>query len=66
MEKIKLYIVEGIDEFQGSTFAHCTTLAKAKKAKKILESEGFDNILKICKSNIAVDTIELDNKTIEL
>ena len=62
----KLFNVIGLDDFDGVTFAECTTYEKAKKAKEILEAEGFEDILDIVQSEIPVDMIELDGELIEL
>lgn len=66
MEKKELWFVEGIDDLEGTTFAMCTTEEKAKIAKKILEDDGFEDMLEINRSNLAVDTIVLNDNVIEL
>lgn len=62
----KLYNVIGIDDLEGTTFARCTTYEKAQEAKKILEAEGFENILDIVQDEIPVDVIEVDSQLLEL
>lgn len=66
MKKKELWFVEGIDDLEGTTFAMCTTEEKAKIAKKILEDDGFEDMLEINRSNLAVDTIVLNDNVIEL
>ena len=66
MNKIKLHKVVGIDDLEGFIFASCTTLEKAKIAKKKLENEGFEDMLDIVQDEIPIDTIEIDGKLIEL
>lgn len=66
MGKKELWFVEGIDDLEGTIFAMCTTEEKAKNAKKKLEDDGFEDMLEIHRSNLAVDTIVLNNNVIEL
>ena len=61
-----LYNVVGLDDLEGTTFARCTTLEKAKKAKELLEAEGFENLLDIVQDEMPVDVIEIGGKLIEL
>ena len=42
---VKLFNVIGIDDLEGISFARCTTYEKAQKALKLLEAEGFQNML---------------------
>lgn len=62
----RLYLVVGIDDLEGETFAECTTLNKAKKAMKLLEKEGLEDMLEIVQSEIPIDYVEIDGKLIEL
>ena len=62
----RLFRVVGIDEFEGLTFAVCTTYEKAQKAKKILEAEGFEDTLDIVQDEIPVDVIEIGDDLIVL
>ena len=62
----RLYNVVGMDDLEGTTFARCTTYEKAQEAKKILEAEGFENVLDIVQDEIPVDVIEIGGKLIEL
>ncbi len=66
MNRIRLYDVVGIDDLEGTVFAMCTTLEKAKVAKKKLENAGLEGSLDILQSEIPVDAIELDGKLVEL
>lgn len=62
----KLFNVVGTDELEESTFARYTTREKAQKAKEIFEAEGFEDDLDIVQDAIAIDTIEINGKVIEL
>lgn len=62
----KLFNVIGIDDLDGVVFARCTTFEKAQKAKKILEANGFEDMLDIVQDKLSIDVIEIDNKVIEL
>lgn len=66
MNEIKLFNVVGTDDLVGITFARCTTYEKAKKAKELIESVGFEDMLDIEKDELSVDMIEIDGKIIEL
>lgn len=63
---MNLYNVVGIDELEGLTFARCTTLAKANKAKTLLEDEGYECVLRIEKDAINVDEIIIGTKVVDL
>lgn len=66
MNKMRLYNVVGIDDLEGDVFASCTTLEKAKIAKKKIENEGLKGCIDIVQDEIPVDTIEIGGKLIEL
>ncbi len=66
MTGINLYNVVGVDDLEGMTFTRCTTMDKAVKAKKLLENNGFEDILEITQDNLAVDTLEIAGELIEL
>ena len=66
MVGINLYNVVGIDDLEGMTFARCTTMDKAVKAKKLLENNGYEDMLEITQDNSAVDMLEIDGELIEL
>ena len=44
----------------------CSTYEKAKKAKELLENEGFKDVPDIVQDEMPVDVIEIDKKLIEL
>lgn len=62
----KLFNVIGIDDLNGIVFARCTTFEKAQKTKRMLEAEGFEDMLEIVQDKLSIDVIEIDNKVIEL
>lgn len=62
----KLYNVIGLDDLEGTTFARCTTFAKAVIAREKLEKNGFEDMLDIVQDEIPIDTIELNGKLIKL
>lgn len=62
----KLFNVIGIDDLNEMVFARCTTFEKAQKAKRMLEAEGFEDMLEIVQDKLSIDVIEIDNKVIEL
>ena len=61
-----LYNVVGMDDLEDLTFARCTTMLKAERAKTMLEDEGFECMVRIVKDEIDVDTVEIDGQIIEL
>jgi hypothetical protein len=63
---MKLYNVVGIDDLEDLTFARCTSMAKAERAKTMLEDEGFECMVRIIQDNIEVDVVEIDGKLIVL
>lgn len=66
MINTKLYNVVGIDDLEGTTFARCSSLAKAVKAQTLLKKEGFENMLDIVQDEMLIDVIEIGGKLIEL
>lgn len=66
MNETKLFNVIGTDDVEGMTFARCTTLEKAEKAKGLLEDVGFQYLLDIVEDEIPLDVIEIGGKLIEL
>lgn len=66
MTGINLYNVVGVDDLEGMTFARCTTMDNAVKAKKLLENNGFEDMLEITQDNLAVDMLEINGELIEL
>lgn len=66
---MKLFNVVGIDDLEGLTFARCTSIAKAEKAKTMLETmleEEFECMVRIVEDNIEVDVVEIDGKLVKL
>lgn len=63
---MRLYNVVGIDDLEDLTFARCTSIVKAERAKAMLEDEGFECMVRIVEDNIEVDVVEIDGKLIEL
>lgn len=63
---MRLYNVVGIDDLEDITFARCTSMIKAERAKAMLEDEGFECMVRIIEDNIDVDVVEIDGKLIEL
>ena len=66
MNDMRLFNVVGMDDLEGTVFARCTTYEKAQKTKKLLEAEGFEDILDIVQDEIPVDVIEIGGELIEL
>lgn len=62
----RLYNVVGRDDYEGTTFARCTTFEKAQEAKEILEAAGFENVIAIVQDEIPVDVIDIDAQLLEL
>ena len=50
-----LFNVVGTDELEDMIFAICTTIEKAEKAQKLLEAEGFEDMITIVQSQVAID-----------
>lgn len=63
---IRLFNVVGIDDLEGTVFVRCTTYEKAQKAKELLESEGFEDVIDIMQDEMPADVIEIGGKLIEL
>ena len=66
MNEMRLFNIVGMDDLEGTVFARCTTYEKANKVKKLLEEEGFEDMVDIVKDEIAIDVIEIGGKLIEL
>lgn len=62
----RLFDVIGLNNFEGYTFAQCTTYEKAQKAIKILEAEGFEGMFDIVQTEMLIDVVELYGELIEL
>lgn len=65
MKITKLWDVVGIDDLEGNVFAQCTTRQIAKKAMRILEAQGFENMLEIRENNLGINRIITGGKAIE-
>lgn len=61
-----LFNVVGTDELEDMIFAICTTIEKAEKAQKLLEAEGFEDMITIVQSQVAIDELEIGGEIIEL
>lgn len=61
-----LYNVVGIDDLEDLTFARCTTIVKAERAKSMLEDEGLECMVRIVKDEVDVDTVEINGRIVEL
>ena len=62
-----LYEVVGLDDLEGTVFAHCTSDQLAEEAlSKLVDAEWDEDMLTIRKSNLAVNTIVLDDEVIHL
>ena len=53
---MKLWLIVGVDDLEGLTFAYCTTVEKAKKAFNLINENGF-NDTEIVESDIDLDCI---------
>ena len=62
----RLFNVIGMDDLDGTIFARCTTYEKAQKAKEMLETEGFEDMLDIVQDETPIDVIEIDGELIKL
>lgn len=63
---IKLFNVVGLDDLEGTVFVRCTTYEKAQKAIKLLEAEGFEDMLDIVQDEMPADVIKIGGNLIEL
>lgn len=62
---MKLWLIVGVDDLEGLTFAYCTTEEKAEKALDLL-NENEINDIEIVKSNIDLDYVKFDGQQIKL
>lgn len=65
-EEIQIWEVNGIDDLKGTCFAYCSTKEKAERAMRILEENGFEDMLVVEQSNLKLDQLVIDNKTVLL
>ena len=66
MDRIQIWEVVGVDDLEGSTFAQCSTEEKANKAMKLLENEGFEDMLRVKQSSLRIDQIIIGDKFVQL
>lgn len=62
---MKLWLIVGVDDLEGLTFAYCTTVEKVKKAFNLINENGFNDI-EIVESDIDLDCIKFDGQRIKL
>ena len=62
---MKLWLIDGVDDLEGLTFAFCTSAEKAEKALNLL-NENEINSIGIVESDIDLDCIKLDGQQIKL
>lgn len=63
---MKIWEINGIDDLEGICFAQCSTKEKAEKAMRILEENGFEDMLVVKQSNLRLDQLLIENKLIQL
>lgn len=61
-----MYNVIGLDDLEGMIFARCSNYEKARKAKELLEREGFAGMLVIEKDGLSIDTLKINEEVIRL
>ena len=61
-----VWIVEGVDDLESTIFAYCSSKETAEKAKSIVESNGFEDMVKITYSELPMDMIFSGGKMIYL
>lgn len=66
MNEIQIWNVNGIDDLEGICFAQCSTKEKAEKAMRILEENGFEDMLVIKQSNLQLDQLLVEDELIQL
>lgn len=66
MNEIQIWEVNGIDDLEGICFAQCSTKEKAEKAMRILEENGFEDMLVVKQSNLRLDQLLIEDKLIQL
>ncbi len=63
---MQIWEVNGIDDLEGICFAQCSTKEKAEKAMRILEENGFEDMLVIKQSNLRLDQLIIGEEIIQL
>lgn len=66
MNGMQIWEVNGIDDLEGICFAQCSTKEKAEKAMRILEENGFEDMLVIKQSNLQLDQLLVEDELIQL
>lgn len=66
MNGMQIWEVNGIDDLEGVCFAQCSTKEKAEKAIRILEENGFEDMLVIKQSNLRLDQLIIREEIIQL
>lgn len=66
MNDMRLFNIVGMDDLEGTVFARCTTYEKAQKAKELLETEGFEDMLDIVQDEMPINVVEIGGDLIEL
>lgn len=66
MNEIQIWEVNGIDDLEDICFAQCSTKEKAEKAMRILEENGFEDMLVVKQSNLRLDQLLVEDKLIQL
>lgn len=66
MNGMQIWNVNGIDDLEGICFAQCSTKEKAEKAMRILEENGFEDMLVIKQSNLQLDQLLVEDELIQL
>lgn len=63
---MKIWEINGTEDLEGICFAQCSTKEKAEKAMRILEENGFEDMLVVKQSNLRLDQLLIENKLIQL
>ena len=66
MNGMQIWEVNGIDDLEGICFAQCSTKEKAEKGMRILEENGFEDMLVIKQSNLQLDQLLVEDELIQL
>lgn len=66
MNGMQIWEVNGIDDLEGICFAQCSTKEKAEKAMRILEENGFEDMLVTKQSNLQLDQLLVEDELIQL
>lgn len=66
MNRMQIWNVNGVDDLEGICFAQCSTKEKEEKAMRILEENGFEDMLVIKQSNLQLDQLLVEDELIQL